>query len=270
MTSAGTSVLPAMSVDELRDLAVERRDAGRRFGRALLQVVHLHRHVEELLALRIGQHDLRVAGDAQGLGLDRLAVDDAARRCRCRRGRIGPGLPPPPPPNPPPPPPPPPPPQPKPNGSDRRSPASLHRSPAVPRPPRAPCAAGGAGIGCTRRSQHAELMPALTAVAGIAISRTLAAGRVGDLQLHVVRLVLHEVGEHGRLRRVLAVEHLVAPELVVAIARRSAEHRRRRRREQLRLGVAAPPRIPGSARRDRAPRSRGRASRARSRCRADG
>ena len=38
--------------------------------------MHLHAHVEELLALRLGEDNLRVAGDAKRLRLDRLAVHD--------------------------------------------------------------------------------------------------------------------------------------------------------------------------------------------------
>src|SRR6185503_10515070 len=63
---------------QLRQLAVQRGHAAGRFGRPLLQLVHLHRHVEELLALRFGQHHFRIPDDAERLGLDRLAVDDEA------------------------------------------------------------------------------------------------------------------------------------------------------------------------------------------------
>src|SRR5204863_6016265 len=59
-----------------RDLPVERRESGRGLGGPLLQLVHLHRHVVELLALHFGQDDVRVAGDAHRPGLDALAVDD--------------------------------------------------------------------------------------------------------------------------------------------------------------------------------------------------
>src|SRR4030095_10630287 len=61
-------------------------------------------------------------------------------------------------------------------------------------------------------------------------------GGVCNLQLHLADLLLVEPGEARRLRRVLAVEGLIAPELVVAIARRTAIHRERRRREQARVG----------------------------------
>src|SRR5947199_278753 len=44
----------------------------------------------------------------------------------------------------------------------------------------------------------------------------LASGGVGDLQLHVADLLLVEPRDHRRRGRVLAVERLVAPELVVA------------------------------------------------------
>src|SRR5262249_43746601 len=60
----------------------------------------------------------------------------------------------------------------------------------------------------------------------------LTAGRIRDAQLHVANLFLVHPRHHRRLRRVLAVERLVAPELVVAIARGPPEHRGRRRREE--------------------------------------
>src|SRR5262249_14564419 len=62
------------------------------------------------------------------------------------------------------------------------------------------------------------------------------ARRVADLQAQFAdRLLVDPRYDGGRLR-ILAVEHLIAPELVVAIARRPAIHRVGRRREQLRVG----------------------------------
>ncbi len=60
------------------------------------------------------------------------------------------------------------------------------------------------------------------------------AGRVGNLQLDALDLILEVPRDDRRLRRVLAEERLVAPELIVAVACRAPEHRGRRRREQLR------------------------------------
>ena len=45
---------------------------------APLQLVHLHRHVEQLLAFRVSQDDFGIRHDAQRLGVDRLAVDTSA------------------------------------------------------------------------------------------------------------------------------------------------------------------------------------------------
>ena len=50
---------------------------------------------------------------------------------------------------------------------------------------------------------------------------------VGDLQLDALGLTLEIPRDDRRLRRVLAEERLIAPELVVAIARRPPEHRGR-------------------------------------------
>ena len=162
LTSAGMSVLPAISVVSCVICRLSDATPAAASVVALLQVVHLHRHVVELLALRFGEHDFRIADDAQRLGLDRLAVDDErdvvaarqherARGCRRRRRRI--------------------------RRHRHRHPRRRTRTrtdPAgwlacrrwPPPPDRRPPAPGklptfGAAIGCTRRSQHAELMPGL-------------------------------------------------------------------------------------------------------------
>src|SRR5262249_38262255 len=152
----------------------------------LLQVVQLGCHVEQLLLLRFCQDDVRIAVDAQRLGLDRLSVDHerdvvgAGQHHRSRRGATPAAEPTtaPPPPAPPPPPPAPAP-RPTPSGSPAAPsplpapcPPPAPPAPSAPLAPRAPPAPCCAGSGCTRRSQHAELMPALTAFDAIAISRT--------------------------------------------------------------------------------------------------
>jgi anaerobic selenocysteine-containing dehydrogenase len=68
------------------------------------------------------------------------------------------------------------------------------------------------------------------------INLVLASGRIGDLQRNGRRGLLQVPRQAHGLRRVLPVERLIAPELIVAIARRALIPGERRRREQIRVG----------------------------------
>src|SRR5262249_3972270 len=197
-----------------------------------------HGHVVHAFPLELREQHFRILGHPQGFGIDSLPIDDERDGIR-----------------------------------SSEYPRSSVRSAGPPAKSSCWARGGSAAAACTERtlfltlsSTSALALSALAAPAAVRSrrchsrldaqvpaggleprlaavrtqgSRNLAsfpAGRIGDLQLDLADLLLVEPRDDCRLRRVLAEERLIAPELVVAIPRRPAEHRRGRRCEQLRIG----------------------------------